>query len=164
MHHPPEQHAVVDVAVVLAPGDLGGVPVEVPDREAVVDADVGPLDAAEEALDVVRVHAALCLVFLAVVHPEQLLQAGEVVVREVLVGMDARSLPDVLLDELPGLVRILAAHDAGERPLAAAAERRLLPERQDRQALEVLVFRPASVDAILLAVLLLDVARLLTER
>lgn len=120
-----------------------------------MDTDVGPLDAAEEAFDVVRVHSALRLVLLAVVHPEQVLQACQVVVREALVGMDARSFADVLPDEFPCLVRMLATHDAGQRPLSAAAKRRLLPERQDREALEVLVLGAASVDAI--AVLLLDV-------
>ncbi len=55
VEHAPELKAVIDPTIVLAPGDLGRVPVEVPDREAVVDARVGALDAAEEALDVVRV-------------------------------------------------------------------------------------------------------------
>jgi hypothetical protein len=81
----------------------------------VVNADIGPLDAAEDAFDMVRVHAALRLVFLAVVDSEQILQARQVVVRKVLVGMDARSL-------------------------------------------EVLVLGPASVDPVLLPVLLFDVA------
>jgi len=58
VRHPPEEHAVVDVSVALSPGDLRRVPVEVPHREAMMDADVGPLDAAKEALDVVRVDPA----------------------------------------------------------------------------------------------------------
>ena len=47
MHYAPKLCTVVDAAVVLAPGHLGGVPVEILHREAVMDADLGPLDAGE---------------------------------------------------------------------------------------------------------------------
>lgn len=44
------------------PGNLGCVPVKVSHREAMMDANIGALDAAEEALDVVRVGPAVGLV------------------------------------------------------------------------------------------------------
>lgn len=86
---------------------------------------------------------------------EQILKANQVVVREVCVGENAKSLADVLRDELPCLVRAGAAHDAGQRPVAAAAERRLLAESQDLEPLEVLVLDAAPIDPACLAVLLL---------
>lgn len=63
----------------------------------------------------------------------------------------------MFLDHLPRFVGVLAPDDACQGLLAAAAERRLLPERQDRQPFEVLVLGAAPIDTILLPVLRLDV-------
>lgn len=87
VEHAPELKAVVDATVVLTPGDLGRVPVEVSHREAVMDADVGSLYATEEALDVVGVDPALGLVFLTVIDAVKLLQALQIIVAEVLISM-----------------------------------------------------------------------------
>jgi hypothetical protein len=69
----------------------------------------------------------------------QLLNALEVVVAEVFVCVQARSRAHVLLDHLPAFVGTLASDDARQRLLAPSDERILFPERQDRQAFEVLV-------------------------
>jgi hypothetical protein len=82
-------------------------------REAMVDTDIGPLDVGEEALDVIGVHAVLGLVFPAVVDALEFLQALQIVVAEVLVGMNRRTLTDVLPGELPSLVAVLSS--ASER-------------------------------------------------
>lgn len=63
------------VAGVFLPRQHRHVPVEVLRREAVVDALVGLFDAAEEALDHVRVRAVIRLVLQAMVHTDQLDEA-----------------------------------------------------------------------------------------
>ncbi len=88
-----------------------------------MDADISPLDMAEEALDMVRVDPAFGLVFLAVVDPVQRLKTVEIVVAEMLVRMQTRPLADVFPNHLPRLVGILPPDDARQGLLAPAAER-----------------------------------------
>ena len=56
MHHAPHLRAVIDPAIVLAPGDFRRIPVEILHREAVMDANIRPLDAGEETLALHAVH------------------------------------------------------------------------------------------------------------
>ena len=156
MHHAPHLRAVIDPAIVLAPGDFRRIPVEILHREAVVDADKGPLDAGEEAPDVIGVHAIPGLVFLAVVYALELLQALEIVIAEVLVGMDRRPVADMLSGELPRLVAVLGSNDASES--AFSPEERLLAHGKDRHAFEILILFLSPIDPVLLPVLLLDVS------
>lgn len=96
-HHirelPPKPH----VARVLLPRDHRHVPVQVFHREPVMDADVGALDAGEEAFDPVRVGPVLCLVGLAVVHALEDRQTDEIIIRAMFVRGQHRLRMDGLL-------------------------------------------------------------------
>ena len=59
--------AIAHPATILPPGEFGDVPIEISQRETVVDADVGALHPREEALDLVGVRAVLRLVSLRMV-------------------------------------------------------------------------------------------------
>jgi hypothetical protein len=99
--------AVAPIPAVLPPRELGDIAVEIPQREAVVDADIGALHTREEALDLVGVRAVLGLVGLGVVHPLQLVQPDQVVVAGVLVGDYRCAARNVVADSLPGRIAIL---------------------------------------------------------
>ncbi len=68
-----------------------------------VDALVGLLDAAEEALDGVGVCAVLLLVAMAVVHAMQGDEADQVVIGPMLVGDQDRTRSDMFLNGSPGI-------------------------------------------------------------
>jgi hypothetical protein len=66
--------------VSFLPGDHCHAPVEILDREAVLDADIRALGAGEEALDPVGVGPVVGLVGLAVVHTPKDRQPDEVII------------------------------------------------------------------------------------
>lgn len=68
---------VAHLATVLTPRELRHVPVEVLQRKPMIDADIGPLDPREEALDLVGVRAIVGLIGLRVVDALQLVQASQ---------------------------------------------------------------------------------------